>query len=43
MVYVDVFLYKTWMEETYDMPNKNPYFGDYRTKSDVFFCENADI
>ena len=26
MVYVDVYMYKTWMEETYDEHYKNPHF-----------------
>ena len=40
MVYADVYVYKTWMEGTYDIPNKKSIFlHDYRTKSNGVFAE----
>ena len=34
-----IHVYKTWMEGTYDIPNKNPNFCDFLTKSDGVFAK----
>ena len=38
------FMYKTWMEGTYDIhvPNKNPHFFVTSEPNRMGFCQNAD-
>ena len=52
MVYVDLYIYKTWMEGTYDLPlkkkkkkkkKKSLFLRDYWTKSDRVFAEIQTI